>query len=216
MRPVIERDGRLTSLAAVMPSAGLLARSRGQLGTDKYPVLSGPPGATLLLLLSAHRCRSCWVIRKRKAPSRNLTGLACHQGRGSVQRFGYVPSLGMAAAHLSKINRLLHTIDDWTSKAWIAGTLSIASVLALVAAFVTGLSSPTVTVVTAVIQVVTLVLIFAVQHTQARDQKATHRKLDELLATIPATDRRFIRLEQATDDEINNSLHSHSERRANE
>jgi low affinity Fe/Cu permease len=121
----------------------------------------------------------------------------------------------MAAAHLSKINRLLHTIDDWTSKAWIAGTLSIASVLAL-AAFVTGLSSPTVTVVTAVIQVVTLVLIFAVQHTQARDQKATHRKLDELLATIPATDRRFIRLEQATDDEINNSLHSHSERRANE
>ena len=122
----------------------------------------------------------------------------------------------MAAAHLSKVSRLLHAIDDWTSKAWIAGTLSIAGVLALVAAFVTGLSSPAVTVVTAVMQVVTLILIFAVQHTQARDQRATHRKLDELIATIPATDRRFIRLEQATDDEINNSVHGHRERRTGE
>lgn len=94
--------------------------------------------------------------------------------------------------------------------------MSIASVLALVTAFVTGLSSPAVTVVTAVIQVVTLILIFAVQHTQARDQKATHRKLDEFIATIPATDQRFIRLEQATDDQINNSSHSHSEWRADE
>jgi low affinity Fe/Cu permease len=125
-------------------------------------------------------------------------------------------SLGMVAAHLSRVSRLLHAIDDWTSKAWIAGVLSITSVLALVTAFITGLSSPAVTVVTAVIQVITLVLIFAVQHTQARDQKATHRKLDELLTTIPATDRRFIRLEQATDDEINNSLHRHSEQRADD
>jgi low affinity Fe/Cu permease len=94
--------------------------------------------------------------------------------------------------------------------------LSIISVLALVADFVTGLSSPAVTVATAVIQVVTLILIFAVQHTQSRVQKATYRKLDELIATIPATDRRFIRLEQATDDEINDSIHRHSERRAGE
>lgn len=115
---------------------------------------------------------------------------------------------------MSKVSRLLHAIDDWTSKAWIAGALSIASVVALVAAFVAGLSSPAVTVVTAVIQVVTLILIFAVQHTQARDQKATHRKLDELIVAMPATDRRFIRLEQATDDEINDSLHDHSEQRA--
>jgi low affinity Fe/Cu permease len=131
-----------------------------------------------------------------------------HCGEHQLQRFGYV--LWMPAPHLPKVSRLLHAIDSWTSNAWIAGALSIASVLALVAAFITGLSSPAVTVVTAVIQVVTLVLIFAVQHTQARDQKATHRKLDELIATIPATDRRFIRLEQATDDEINNSLHKHS------
>ena len=136
------------------------------------------------------------------------------RGGYQVRRFGYV--LVMAAAHLSKVSRLLHAIDDWTSKAWIAGTLSIAGVLALVAAFVTGLSSPAVTVVTAVMQVVTLILIFAVQHTQARDQRATHRKLDELIATIPATDRRFIRLEQATDDEINNSVHGHRERRTGE
>ena len=136
------------------------------------------------------------------------------QGRHHVQRLGYV--VGVAAPHLSKVSRLLHAVDDWTSQARIAGALSVASVLALGAAFVTGLSSPAVTVVSAVIQLVTLILIFAVQHTQAREQKATHRKLDELLATIPATDRRFIRLEQATDDEINNSIHSRSERRAGE
>ena len=136
------------------------------------------------------------------------------QGGHHVQRFGYV--VGMAAPHLSKVSRLLHAVDDWTSQAWIAGALSVASVLALGAAFVTGLSSPAVTVVSAVIQLVTLILIFAVQHTQAREQKATHRKLDELLATIPATDQRFIRLEQATDDEINNSIHGRSEPRVGE
>ncbi len=124
--------------------------------------------------------------------------------------------MGVAAPHLSKVSRLLHAVDDWTSQAWIASALSVASVLALGAAFVTGLSSPAVTVVSAVIQLVTLILIFAVQHTQTREQKATHRKLDELIATIPATDRSFIRLEQATDDEINDSIHSRSEQRAGE
>jgi low affinity Fe/Cu permease len=113
----------------------------------------------------------------------------------------------MAGLHSSKVSRLLHAVDDWTSKAWTAGTLSIASILALVGALTTGLSSPAVTVVAAVVQVVTVILIFAVQHTQARNQKATHRKLDELLAANPATDRRFIRLEQGTDDEINNARH---------
>jgi low affinity Fe/Cu permease len=141
-----------------------------------------------------------------------VTGL---RARGhQVKRFGYV--LEVAAPHLPKVSRLLHAIDDCTSKAWIAVTLSIASVLALVVAFLTGFSSPAVTVVTAVIQVVTLILIFAVQHTQARDQKATHRKLDELISTIPTADRRFIRLEQATDDEINNSIHRRSDRRTSE
>jgi low affinity Fe/Cu permease len=49
---------------------------------------------------------------------------------------------------------------------------------------------------------VTLVLVFAIQHTQARQQTATQRKLDELLRAIPRADNRLIAVEEAPDQEL--------------
>lgn len=49
---------------------------------------------------------------------------------------------------------------------------------------------------------VTLVMLFAIQHTQARQQSATQRKLDELLRALPRADARFIAVEGAPDDEL--------------
>ncbi len=49
---------------------------------------------------------------------------------------------------------------------------------------------------------ITLFMVFAIQHTQARQQAATQRKLDELLRAIPRADERLIAVEEAPDGEL--------------
>jgi low affinity Fe/Cu permease len=47
-----------------------------------------------------------------------------------------------------------------------------------------------------------LAMVFVIQHTQARHQRATLRKLDEILLAMPGTDNSLLRLEHASDDEL--------------
>ncbi len=49
---------------------------------------------------------------------------------------------------------------------------------------------------------VTVVMVFVLQHTQARQQAVTQRKLDELLRAHPSADDRLIALEDASDNEL--------------
>lgn len=49
---------------------------------------------------------------------------------------------------------------------------------------------------------ITLVMVFTIQHTQARSEIATQRKLDELLRSTPTADNRLIAAEESSDDEI--------------
>jgi low affinity Fe/Cu permease len=50
--------------------------------------------------------------------------------------------------------------------------------------------------------IVTFLMIFLVQHTQNRDSRALHLKMDELLRSMTAARNRLINLENCTDDEI--------------
>jgi len=47
-----------------------------------------------------------------------------------------------------------------------------------------------------------LVMVFAIQHTQSRQQMATQRKLDELVRSLPQADNRLIAAESASDEEL--------------
>lgn len=49
---------------------------------------------------------------------------------------------------------------------------------------------------------ITLIMVFAVQHTQARQAAATQRKLDELLRAIPSANNRLIALEEVPEPEL--------------
>src|SRR5687767_11066139 len=49
---------------------------------------------------------------------------------------------------------------------------------------------------------VTLVMVFAIQHTQTRQQSDTQRKLDELLRAQPTADDSLIAVEEAPDHEL--------------
>jgi low affinity Fe/Cu permease len=44
---------------------------------------------------------------------------------------------------------------------------------------------------------VTLAMVFAIQHTQGREQAATQRKLDELIRALPGAEESFMMLEEA-------------------
>jgi low affinity Fe/Cu permease len=48
----------------------------------------------------------------------------------------------------------------------------------------------------------TLVMVFAVQHTQARQAAATQRKLDELLRAVPTADNHLIALEEVPEQQL--------------
>ena len=101
----------------------------------------------------------------------------------------------------SRLSATLHAVDSWTSKAWVAVWLSLATTVALVLTLIAG-SSGDVTALAAVVQVVTLILVFVVQHTQARDQRITQRKLDELLRASPHADDSMVMLEAGSDDDL--------------
>jgi low affinity Fe/Cu permease len=47
------------------------------------------------------------------------------------------------------------------------------------------------------VSAVTLAMVFAIQHTQGREQAATQRKLDELLRALPGADQSLMMLEEA-------------------
>jgi low affinity Fe/Cu permease len=50
--------------------------------------------------------------------------------------------------------------------------------------------------------IVTFLMVFLIQHTQNRDARAAHIKLDALIASNEAVSNRLIALEQASEEEI--------------
>ena len=81
--------------------------------------------------------------------------------------------------------------------------------------FVTGFPRPWESVLAVVSSSVTVLMVFVLQHTQARQQAVTHRKLDELLQAQPTANDRLIALEDASDDElgaITDASHANRER----
>jgi low affinity Fe/Cu permease len=59
----------------------------------------------------------------------------------------------------------------------------------------------------------TLAMVFVIQHTQARAQEATQRKLDEILRASPGADNSLITLEEAPDNELKAATDAHRDLR---
>jgi len=65
------------------------------------------------------------------------------------------------------------------------------------------------TVFQTLVAALTLAMVFVIQHTQARHQRATQRKLDEILRALPDADNALITLEHASDEELHATGHAH-------
>lgn len=102
----------------------------------------------------------------------------------------------------SRGSLLLHRLGEASAHS-SAGLVAAAAVSAwVVVGAVVGFAAWWENLLYVVSSTITLVMLFAIQHTQARQQSATQRKLDEILRALPRADGRFIAVEEAPDDEL--------------
>ena len=83
--------------------------------------------------------------------------------------------------------------------AWLLLGLDLAWVLLSIAI---GFPSRLESVFQTLVAALTVALVFVIQHTQAREQLITQRKLDEILRALPRARNEIIALEDASDDEV--------------
>jgi low affinity Fe/Cu permease len=109
----------------------------------------------------------------------------------------------------SFVSLLLSRADRYASRPKVAllvvGTAGVWLVVSIAADFPARWE----TIFQTVVSAFTLAMVFIIQHTQARHQRATQRKLDEILLAIPAADNAMLRLEHASDDELHAAARQH-------
>ena len=105
-------------------------------------------------------------------------------------------------AQLPITSRILYRIEHYSSLPTVALVI-VGSAICLVAIVAgSGFSRDWVAAFEVSVSAVTLIMVFAIQHTQAREQAATQRKLDELIRAIPGADEPLMMLEEATKEEM--------------
>lgn len=110
-------------------------------------------------------------------------------------------------------SRLLHLIDDASSRPVVAWVLLTADGAWLVFSTVVGFPARLETIFQTLVAALTLALVFVIQHTQSREQLITQRKLDELLRAMPKASDSLIALEEASDEMVAAVHADHLERR---
>ena len=83
----------------------------------------------------------------------------------------------------------------------------------VLASLATGFPGRVETVFQTLVAALTLAMVFVIQHTQAREQVATQRKLDEILRSLPDADNALIAFEDAPDHEVVSARETHRQLR---
>lgn len=97
---------------------------------------------------------------------------------------------------------MLHAVSDFTARAGVA-----ASVFALLLSFsitlsIMGFPANWEVGFATVVSLITLLMLFVLQHTQSRHQKVLQLKLDELIRASPNADDLLVHIEVAHDNEL--------------
>jgi low affinity Fe/Cu permease len=105
-------------------------------------------------------------------------------------------------APLQRISKILRWIGESTSKAGATIVVAFVLVIFLIILGVRGFPTTWLTTFGAIADVITLIMLFVIQHTQSRHQLVLQLKLDELIRATPRADDRVVKLEIAPDDEL--------------
>ena len=122
----------------------------------------------------------------------------------------------MTAPHPTRTrgSQALHLLGRFAESTLASTVAAAVSAAFLVAALWAPRATPWLTAFQSLAAAITLVMVFALQHTQSRHQAALQRKLDEILRVLPAADPRLLRVEEATDDELTQLGEEHGKIRA--
>ena len=109
----------------------------------------------------------------------------------------------------SLVSVLLSKADRYASRPSAVVFVVAATAAWLIVSIVADFPARWETIFETVVAALTLAMVFIIQHTQARHQRATQRKLDEILLALPHTDNALVTLEHASDDELHFVGHQH-------
>ena len=115
----------------------------------------------------------------------------------------------------SLISRWLSKADRYASRPLTAVLVIGAAVIWIAISVAAGFPSQWEIVFQSVVAAMTLAVVFIIQHTQARYQRATQRKLDEILLTLADADNSLLALAHASDEELRVTGHRHRQVRHN-
>ena len=117
-----------------------------------------------------------------------------------------VPARGLSRPLVS---RLLSRVDRYASRPLAVVFVVIAAGAWIIASIAAGFPARWETIFQTLVAALTLAMVFVIQHPQARHQRATQRKLDEILLAMPGADNALLTLEHASDDELHATGHQH-------
>jgi low affinity Fe/Cu permease len=103
---------------------------------------------------------------------------------------------------LQRISKVLRWFGETTSKAGATIVVALVLFVFLIILGVEGFPTTWLTTFGAIADVITLIMLFVIQHTQSRHQLVLQLKLDELIRANPRADDRVVKLEIAPDDEL--------------
>ncbi len=100
------------------------------------------------------------------------------------------------------LSRLLYKIEHYGALPAVALVVSVGVLALVVVIFALGFPTQWVAAFEASASAVTIVMVFAILHTQGREQAATQRKLDELIRALPGADESLMMLEEASREDM--------------
>ena len=107
------------------------------------------------------------------------------------------------------VSLLLSWVDRYASRPPAAVSVVTVAAAWIIVSVVAGFPARWETIFQTVVAALTLAMVFVIQHSQARHQRATQRKPDEILLAVPGTDNSLLTLEHASDDELHAVGHQH-------
>ena len=114
-----------------------------------------------------------------------------------------------ASARRHRGSRVLHVLVRWAGRPTVALGVVTADIAWVLYSAVFGFPTRLEVVFQTLVAATTLAMVFVIQHTQARAEEATQRKLDEILRARPGADNSLITLEEAPDAELKAATDAH-------
>ncbi len=116
---------------------------------------------------------------------------------GETHATGHHARIVHRTEHLPATSRILYRIEHYSTLPLVGFLVIVGVVGSILVGAALRFPERWVTVFEVSVSAVTLAMVFAIQHTQAREQTATQRKLDELLRALPGADQSLMMLEEA-------------------